>query len=168
MLRTLSLMLLFTTPLTAQQPVPPDGPEHPFQDSLMGRLAGSWRMTGTMGTKPQDYAVQVDWIMNHQFLQFAMKDRITPPQYEATFFLGYDNASERYVAHLIDVFGGRWSETLGYGRREGNSVRFVFEYPEGPFHTVFTLEPNGDWRVDMTEKAASGQWRDFAHYRLVK
>lgn len=35
--------------------------------------------------------------------------------------------SERYVAHWLDVFGGRFSETLGFGKREGNSIRFLFE-----------------------------------------
>ncbi len=56
-----------------------------------------------------------------------MKDVNIPPQYEALVFLGYDNASERYVAHWIDVFGGRFSETLGYGTRSGDSIKFIFE-----------------------------------------
>lgn len=42
-----------------------------------------------------------------------MKDVSSPPNYEAMVFIGYDNTSERYVVHWIDVFGGRFSETLG-------------------------------------------------------
>jgi hypothetical protein len=29
-----------------------------------------------------------------------------PPEYQATVYIGRDNASARYVAHWIDVFGG--------------------------------------------------------------
>ena len=36
-------------------------------------------------------------------------------RYEAIWFLGYDPVSEKYVLHLFDVFGARFSETLGYG-----------------------------------------------------
>jgi hypothetical protein len=49
--------------------------------------------------------------------------------------IGYDNMSERYVVHWIDVFGVRFSETLGYGKRVGNEIDFIFEYPDGPFRT---------------------------------
>jgi hypothetical protein len=55
--------------------------------------------------------------------------------------VGYDNTSERYVAHWLDVYGGRFSETLGYGRRSSDSIEFVFEYPAGPFHTTFSWKP---------------------------
>jgi len=37
------------------------------------------------------------------------------------------------VLHHLAIFGGRYSETLGYGARNGNEVRFVFEYPDAPF-----------------------------------
>jgi hypothetical protein len=36
---------------------------------------------------------------------------------QAWIFLGFDHRSERYVAHWIDMFGGRASETLGFGTR---------------------------------------------------
>ena len=61
-------------------------------------------------------------VLQRQFLRVHMKDLATPPDYEAMIFIGYDNASERYVAHWIDVFGGRISETLGYGTRAGNRI----------------------------------------------
>jgi hypothetical protein len=45
--------------------------------------------------------------------------------------MGYDTTSERYVLHLLDIFGARYSETLGFGTRDGKAIRFVFEYPDG-------------------------------------
>jgi hypothetical protein len=156
-----SLLILGAPALAAQQ----DGPGHPFQDSLLARLAGAWSMAGTMRGQAQTYTLKAEWVLGHQFLRLEMNG----DQYAAVSYIGYDNASERYVAHWIDIFGGRVSETLGYGKREGNVIHFVFEYPDGPFHSDYTLDPKTGWRIDMTQKAAAtGQWRDFAHYRLVR
>jgi hypothetical protein len=82
--------------------------------------------------------------------------------------IGYDSVSERYVAHWIDVFGGRISETLGYGTRSGDQIEFVFEYPEGPFHTVFRWLPNKkQWQWQMRTKNDSGKWVEFANLTLM-
>src|SRR6185437_10942296 len=116
----LCLSVLCAPLLAAQQ----DGPGHPFQDSLVAQLAGEWSMTGDMRGQAQSYTMKAEWVLGHQFLRMEMKG----DQYEAVSYIGYDNASERYVAHWIDIFGGRVSETLGYGKREGNSIHFVFEY----------------------------------------
>jgi hypothetical protein len=68
-------------------------------------------------------------------------------RYEAIWFLGYDPVIEKYVLHLFDVFGARFSETLGCGTRDGNSMHFTFEYPDGPFHSTFRWTPeSGGWQ----------------------
>ncbi|HLO00023.1 MAG TPA: DUF1579 family protein [Pyrinomonadaceae bacterium] len=96
-----------------------------------------------------------------------MKDVNARPIYEAMVFIGYDNASERYVAHWIDVFGGRFSESLGYGTRAGNSIRFVFEYPDGPFLNTFTWNAETrTWTFLMQHKNAAGMWVRFAEDSL--
>lgn len=77
--------------------------------------------------------------------------------------------SERYVAHWIDVFGGRFSETLGYGKRVGNEIDFVFEYPDGPFRTNFVWDAaHQKWHWQMTQKNAAGQWTSFADVTLSR
>jgi hypothetical protein len=150
-------------------PPPQDGPAHPFQDPLVDRLAGDWSMTGSLLGKPATYRLRAEWVLGHQFLRLEMRDVHDPPAYEAHVYLGYDNASDRYVAHWIDLFGGRWSETLGFGARDGDSIRFVFEYPDGPFTTTFTRELAGKgWRVRMRQKSKAGIWEDFAEYELLK
>ncbi|HKV70161.1 MAG TPA: DUF1579 family protein [Gemmatimonadales bacterium] len=159
-LALLALSILTIPTLSAQQ----DGPGRPFQDSLVGQLAGEWSMTGDMRGQPQHYRLKAEWVLSHQFLRLEMQG----DQYEAVSYIGYDNASERYVAHWIDIFGGRVSETLGYGKRDGSSIHFVFEYPDGPFRSDYTLDPETGWRIDMTQKSDSGVWKDFAHYRLVR
>jgi hypothetical protein len=158
-------LALTATPAVAQQPL--DGPSRQFQDSLFGRLAGSWTMTGPVHGQPATYALRAEWVLNHQFLRLEMRDVTEPPSYQAHVYIGYDNTSSRYVAHWLDAFGGRWSETLGYGQRSGTAVEFVFEYPDGPFHTTFTLDlQSGTWSVLMRDRGPDGSWREFGHWQL--
>lgn len=152
----------------AQDTAPLDGPQRPFRDSLFDRLTGTWFMSGAVGSQPAGYTLQADWVLNHQFLRLEMRDTARAPAYEAIVFIGRDNLSERYVAHWLDVFGGRWSETLGYGTRAGQAVEFVFEYPDGPFRTTFAQGPGGDWSVEMRQRTPAGTWRAFAHYTLQR
>lgn len=150
----------------AQDAAPLDGPQRPFQDTLFDKLAGTWFMSGTVGSQPAGYTLHASWVLAHQFLRLEMRDTAQVPAYEAMIFIGRDNTSERYVARWIDVFGGRWSETLAYATRSGQAVEFVFEYPDGPFHTTFALGGDGTWSVEMRQKTAAGRWRQFAHYTL--
>lgn len=146
-----------------------DGPGHVFKDELLDKLVGDWKSAGKIGNRAVDYQITADWTLKHQFLEVHMTDAANPPAYEARVFIGYDNTSERYVAHWIDVFGGRWSETLGFGTRSGNEIKFVFEYPDGPFHTTFTWAPEtGRWKMLMQQKDKAGKWTMFAEQELRK
>ena len=152
---------------TSQPQQPLDGPNRIFRDDLLESLVGKWQLTRTIRGKQVQNSVDAEWVLNHQFLRVHMKDTAVPSQYEAMVFIGYDNASERYVAHWIDVYGGRFSETLGYGRRDGDSIRFVFEYPDGPFHNTFTWNRETKiWTFLMETKNPSGQWVQFANDTL--
>lgn len=152
---------------TAQQPL--DGRERIFHDELLDNLVGEWKITRKFKTRTAENSASIEWVLNHQFLLIKMKDVNTPPQYEANIYIGYDNASDRYVAHLIDVFGGRFSETLGYGRRDGNVIKFVFEYPDGPFLNTFTWNKDKrSWTFLMQQKHSAGNWTLFAEDTLVR
>jgi hypothetical protein len=85
-------------------------------------------------------------------------------------FIGYDNMSERYVVQWLDTFGGRFSESLGYGRREGaNAVRFVFEYPDGPLHNTFSWKADDKtWSILIEQKDGKGKWTIFAEEVLER
>jgi hypothetical protein len=150
-----------------------DGPNAVFHDPLLDNLTGHWVLTGTIMGKPAVHNIDAEWILNHQFLQIhevgATNAATGRPDYEALPVIGYDHTSERYVAHWIDVFGGRFSETLGYGHRDGNEIHFVFEYPDGPFHTEFTWDTAlKQWRWHMSQKDASGKWTTFADVTLTR
>jgi hypothetical protein len=161
------LTALGGTSARAQQPPSLDGPQHVFQDPLVEQLSGDWSMVGAVRGRPAADRLHGDWVLNHQFLRLEMRDVAEPPAYQATVYIGYDNTSERYVAHWLDSTGARFCETLGFGVRVGNEVRLVFEYPDGPFHTTFTLDPGTrSWAVLMQDRGPDGAWREFAHYAL--
>jgi hypothetical protein len=68
----------------------------------------------------------------------------------------------------IDIFGGRFSETLGYGTRAGHSIKFTFEYPDGPFHNTFLWNPEPkSWHFLLEQKDAAGKWKTFADQNAV-
>jgi hypothetical protein len=144
-----------------------------WNDELVEHLAGIWKLEGTITSHPVHHEIRARWVLNHQFLIIEERTAANAPEaehrYQATWFLGYDSASERYVMHLLDVFGARYSETLGYGTRDGNSLRFVFEYPDGPFHTTFRWQPQSDsWRWQMEQKDKAGKWSPFADLTLTR
>jgi hypothetical protein len=148
-------------------------PAAEWHDDLVDHLAGSWMLEGPVMGHVGHHDVQAEWVLNHQFLRIHEKTVANAPagehRYEATWFLGYDPVSERYILHLMDVFGARFSETLGYGTRDGNAIHFVFEYPDGPFHTTFRWSPEtNSWQWLMEQKNKEGKWTQFADLKLTR
>ena len=111
-------------------------------------------------------------MLNHQFLQIRETAIPQPgdanPPYEAMVMIGYDHTRERYVVHWMDNFGGRFSETLGYGTRNGDQIDFVFEYSDGPFHNTFRWLPGErKWQWLLKSKDPFKGWIDFANLKLT-
>jgi hypothetical protein len=148
-----------------------DGEGIPMKDALLDHLEGRWNVATTVLGTPGTQTLDATWVLAHQFLQLRIVETTkgTTAPYEAIVYIGRDTMSERYVAHWIDVFGGRTSETLGYGVLDGDAVQFVFEYPDGPFRTRFNWEARtGEWTVDGRTKTAEGVWVDFMSERLTR
>ena len=169
-----SLLLAFLSPTAAQDSTPPlDGAKHILRDDLLEKMTGTWQLTGTIRGRNVRHSVEASWVLNHQFLQIHERDNADPARseswYEAIVLVGRDNMGERYVAHWNDIYGGRVSETLGYGTRSDNAITFVFEYPEGPFRTTFRWMPDlKQWEWLMRAKNAKGQWEEFARMTLAR
>ena len=145
-----------------------------WHDDLVDHLLGEWALTGQVMGRAAHHSVQAEWMLNHQFLRIHEKTAADAPAsetpYEAIWFLGYDNVRQSYVLHLMDVFGARYSETLGYGTRDGNAIRFIFEYPGGPFYTTFRWAPEtNSWQWLLEQKdPKTGKWTNFADLKLVR
>ena len=158
--------LLLCLPLAGQSPAP-------WNDDFVDRLAGSWKLEGQVMGRTAHHDVQADWVLNHQFLCIREKTAANAPAnerpHDAIWYLGYDPVSERYVLHLMDVFGARFSETIGYGTRDGNRIRFVFEYPDGPFHNTYVWNSReNSWQWLMEQKDKDGNWTPFAGLKLLR
>jgi hypothetical protein len=161
--------------LSAQDTPEVDGEHVQFHDNLLESLVGSWKVTGIIAGQRIKHDCNADWVLNHQFLKVHFLD-VTPgrrmrageredSRYEADVFIGYDNMSERYVAHWLDTFGGRFSEVLGYGTRldRGRSIRFVFEGGSGPLQNIITWNRNdGTWTMVIRQKGSKAKWQTFA------
>jgi len=148
-------------------------PAADWQDDLVGRLAGSWKLEGKVMGNNAHHDVQADWVLNRQFLRIQEKTAANAPaterSYDSIWYLGYDPISERYVLHLLDTYGARFSETLGYGTRDGNRIRFIFEYPDGPFHNTYVWNAaENSWQWVMEQKDKNGKWVPFANLKLTR
>src|SRR5271169_2883597 len=99
LLLTIALFALTLFAAAQEQTPRPDATHHTFQDDLLDKMTGRWKLTGTIRGQTAEHAVEAQWVLNHQWLQVHEKDVATPPAYEANVMIGYDNTSERYVAH---------------------------------------------------------------------
>jgi hypothetical protein len=166
LLMILAAALLLATLSRAQAP-------QNWKDAFVDHLAGNWKIDGELVGRPAHHDVRAEWVLNHQFLRIEEKTSADAPKsesrYDAVWFLGYDDVRKRYVLHLMDVYGARYSETLGYGKREGDEIRFVFEYPDGPFHTTFRwIAEKNLWEWLMQQKDKNGNWAPFADLKLTQ
>jgi hypothetical protein len=166
--------LLFAVPavVLCAGVVPAQAPPE-WHDELADHLAGVWKLEGQVLGREAHHELRAEWVLNHQFLVLHEKTAAGAPKtksrYEAVWYFGYDAVSERYVLHLMDVFGARFSETLGYGVRDGNRIRFTFEYPDGPFHNTYVWHPEtGTWEWRMEQKDKNGKWTPFAEFKLTR
>jgi len=160
----LTLLAAIVPPVHAQV----DGRGGRFEDDLFSHLEGEWLLTRVIGGRELKNAVSASYVLQHQFLLLRMRDVATPSKYEADIYIGYSNASKEYVAHWIDNFGAHFS-AVGRGRREGNSVEFRFQYPDGPFFNTFSWEPETQtWHCHLQSAASDGTRSTFAKDTLVR
>lgn len=147
-----------------------DGEHRPLQDDFLENLVGKWEITGNVLGQPLTQRGEGVWALNHQFLllHFKASDEAsgaTDPPYEAMVFIGFDNLSERYVAHWLDTFGGRFSETLGYGKRKNGdrAMALMFEGGSGPLRNTLSWDASAStWKMVIEQKNQKGHWYIFA------
>jgi hypothetical protein len=147
-------------------------PQPTFQDPLLDRFQGSWVLKGTIAGKETTHDVTNAWVLNHQFLRLhevsREKNGKSEPAYEAMVFVGWDEATSRYVAIWLDIWGGFSKATVGYAPRTGDEIRFLFNDGKSDFHTTFIYDRKADvweWRMDAED---NGKLKPFARVKLSK
>ncbi len=150
-MRHVLLLLFALIPAYSRAQAPPAS----YRDDLLDRLAGSWNAVGIVHGNQSRQRFSGEWVLQHQFFRLsqtsAEKSAATGTPYEGVFYIGWDDTQRHYIAHLMNVFGGRDSEILGYGQRNGNEIQFVFKSVEGSVVERFRWEPKTKaWRVLST------------------
>jgi hypothetical protein len=121
------------------------GDAAPARDAFLDRLAGNWAVTRLHEGATSRHSLRAEWVLEGRFLQLHMKHLGKPSEYEALVLIGLDEAAGEYVAHWCDTFGAQYS-AVGRGKRKGDAVEFVFQYPGGPFYNTFTWDAKaGGW-----------------------
>lgn len=164
-----SLYVLATLVLTA---FPASAQTTGLQDRLLDRMIGEWVLEGTIAGNPATHDVVFEWVLDHHYVRFHELARETDPvAYEAIVFIGWDEPSQRYACLWLDSTGGGGlsAQAIGYGAASGDSIPFLFHFPDGsPFHTTFVFDRNTDtwqWHMDGEE---NGMRRPFARVTLSR
>jgi len=151
---------------TGQQPQPT------FHDELLDHMQGSWVLQGKIGSKETTHDITVDWIVEHQYLRIHEvsrdKNAKGEPGYEAMVFIGWDQATSRYVAVWLDVWGGVSKQTVGYAARSGDDIPFFFTDGSSGIHTTFAYDRKANawgWIMDNDE---AGKLTPFARAKMTK
>ncbi|MCX6232672.1 MAG: hypothetical protein NTZ33_14135 [Bacteroidetes bacterium] len=140
-----------------------------FNDKFLEKLIGNWNVTGNVLDEYINYHFQARWELNHQFVELSFADTAKIPKYTAKVYIGYDCKINRYIAHWLDNFGGRYSETLGYGEKKENSIAFRFDYPDGRFINEFIYTSKTDsWLFHTTTKNDKNMWVVFGNMFLTR
>jgi hypothetical protein len=144
-----------------------DGRDAAVHDARLDSLVGSWTVRREIRGEVAGNTLDAQWVLDHRFLSLHYRDVARPMQYEAQVYVGWDEERRAYVAHWLDVFGGRFSETLGYGAWEADSLLFVFEYPEGRFENCFRWHPAlHEWTSRLVSVDSAGVRHPFAFDRM--
>jgi hypothetical protein len=158
MTRTALALTLFLTAIAANAQGPKGAVDDPFLDNLVGHWDIERRIRGSIIHNSLD----VEWVLQHRFVRLHMKDVADPPKYEAIVLVGFDPTAGRYVAHWTDTFGAEFS-AVGHGKRTGDAIEFVFQYPDGPFYNTFTWNPaSRTWKMLLENGKSDGTRSLFA------
>jgi hypothetical protein len=152
-----SLLVLVVSSAIAQQSAPAT-----FKDALLDRLIGEWKIAGVVHGQPSNQTLRADWVLHHQFLRMYEKSSENVASkdfpFEAVFFIGYDDDKKQHVVHLMDVFGGRDSETLGYGKRGEDNISFTFKNTDSSVTEKFTYEAKSNsWHIVSSVTTPEGK-----------
>jgi hypothetical protein len=138
-------------------------------DSYLDALVGHWDMRGTLGGKAVRYHAQAARLLQGGWVRLHMIDAATPPQYEASLYLGYDAKAGDFVGHWLDRFGAAGARVVATGHRDDERLVLLFPYADGAFRDTFTRQPGaGAWTLLIESQNADASWATFATYELKR
>jgi hypothetical protein len=182
-----AIVTLLIPSIAFPQTQSPDRQSAGLQDDLLDHLVGKWNVVGTTHNMPTAQTLEVDWVLNHQFLRIYEKSsenaRGASVPYEAILMVGYDATSKHYVLHLMNIRGGQGARGVAFGRRTGNEIAFAYydvappgvsgaaptiaDTPPRP-GVRFTWEPGAkSWHLVFGSHDAKGDWQTVTDLRAT-
>jgi hypothetical protein len=125
-----------------------------------------------MGQVPLVQEVVAEWTLGGTFLRMVFRS-ITPDDnptsgYEAVYHIGFNEAEQLFVMHLLDTTEVPTACVVGLGRREGNRIGFLFAYGETAFTNALSWQPERDtWRFLQTYEE-DGETKTFATKEMTR
>jgi hypothetical protein len=164
------LALVFT--LCASSSFAQSGGPRALEDDFLDRLIGKWVVTGTTHDLPVPQSMQIDWVLNHQFVRIDQKMTENRPgwniPYEALHFIGYDRLQKRYVLHALTVAGVS-GPSVAYGSLQGDVMKF--EAKDGQRSVDMQLiwrAESGTWRFVWGSQPTGGEWQAVTDLVLTR
>lgn len=157
-------------------PAYPQDNAKPKSEALMGKMAGRWVMTGTIGGEQVTHDVFVDWILKRQYIRIhevsREKDADGELAYEAWIHIAWDKDNGEYVLMWLDNTGvtNFAAEGVGHGKPDGDRIPFVWKFANGSgIKNLFAYDRAGDtwsWSIDNVDK--SNKPSQFARVTLKR
>jgi hypothetical protein len=141
---------------------------------LMEKLVGRWSLTGTIAGKPAKDEVRTEWTLQGNSIRLEEKsferDKFGKPAYEATVFIGWDDAAKTYRCISLDSTEVINGSVTCDAAPAPNKMPFSFKtVRDGVILTnTFTYCPVNDqwtWAIDYITKDKS---EPFARLTLTR
>jgi hypothetical protein len=161
----LAPILCTATVAVAQQP--------PVNAPLLDHLIGKWVLQGTIAGQNTTHEVTAEWVLEHHYLLIQEVSRQLDgkgePQYQATIYIGWNEATKEYACVWLDLYGGLTSASIGVASPKENELLFLFKNEKGEvdFKNDFVFDSKAntwDWRMDNVE---NGVAKPFGRVKLA-
>jgi hypothetical protein len=144
--------------------------------ALMDKMPGQWVMTGTISNKATTDDVDVDWVLNRQYIRIHELSRDNGAGggigYEAWVYLVWDAKKGEYAVLWLDNTAATHFEPegIGHAKPDGDRIPIVINDVDGAaIHTTFAFDRATDrwtWAIDNVDK--SGKASPFARLTLTR
>jgi hypothetical protein len=142
-------------------------------DPLLDKFVGHWVLRGEIGGKQTVHDVDVQWVLNVEYLsihEVSRQQKNGRAAYEAIIMIERNPKTGVYTCEWLDTSGGGGLSAAGlaHGKRSGDAIPFLFELPDDRMHTTFAyMSASDSWRWTIDDEA-NGKTTRFADVTLTK
>lgn len=154
--------------------VPSIAQNAPASMKLLDHLAGRWVMTGRLGTKAIKHDVNVQWILNREYIQFheISRDKAANgvPVYEAIVYINKNAHTNQYTCLWLDSTAAAPEfQPIGHAVQVGNSLPFIITVSaQDAIHTTFSYDASkGRWHLTIDD-VNQGKTSRFGDVQLIR